>query len=397
MRLGIMLRHIDQHEGGVKVYTRELLRVLIRMNPGHKLFLLFQEDSHVGEYAHAADVDAVVLNGGSRFYWDQVAVPRASKRLGLDVLFNPKYSIPLNAHCKTAWVCHGLDWYVMPQASRAIDRLNHKFLIPRYARKADAVLAVSETTREHVLQYLDVPPDRVHTVYLGLSEVFHLGSRNADAQKLRERLQLPERFVLYCGAVYPPKNFRRLVQAYARVGPEMGVSLVIAGGTNRFLSEDDLHEPERLQLGTWVKRIGWLDNRELPALYQSAEALLLPSLYESVGLPIIEAMACGCPVVTADRYGTKELGQGAAVLVNPDSVDDIAVGIRRVLTDEALRARITEAGRERARDFTWERTAEETLRVLESLVAAPPAGISAPAPKRKPLRAASFSSGLGLF
>ncbi|MET0987342.1 MAG: glycosyltransferase family 1 protein [Steroidobacteraceae bacterium] len=396
-----MLRHIDQHEGGVKVYTRELLRTLIRINPGHKLFLLFREHSHMDEYAHAPNVESVVLNGGSRLFWDQVAVPRAAKRLGLDVLFNPKYSIPLKVHCKTAWVCHGLDWYVMPQASRAIDRLNHKFLIPRYARKADAVLAVSETTREHVLQYLDVAPDRVHTVYLGLSEVFH-HARSANARKWRERLQLPERFVLYCGAVYPPKNFRRLVQAYARVGPAMGVSLVIAGGTNRFLSEDELHEPERLGLGHWVKRVGWLDNRELPALYESAQALLLPSLYESVGLPIIEAMACGCPVVTADRYGTKELGGGAAVLVNPDSVDAIAAGIHRVLTDEALRARITEAGRERARHFTWERTAEETLRVLENLVSAPPAGmtatdISATTPRRKSLRAASFSSGLGLF
>ncbi|MET0658785.1 MAG: glycosyltransferase family 1 protein [Steroidobacteraceae bacterium] len=367
MRLGIMLRHINQHEGGVKVYTRELLRELIRQNPGHELILFFREPAHAETYAHEPGVQSVVLSAGPLLYWDQVAVPQAAKRLELDVLFNPKYSIPLSAHCKTAWVCHGLDWYVMPEASRAIDRLSHKFLVPRYAQKTDALIAVSETTREHALQYLDLPPDRVHTVYPGISEVFHRGAGSISVPELRERLQLPERFVLYCGAVYPPKNFRRLIQAYAKVGPALGVPLVIAGGTNRFLSEDELHEPDRLRLGDWVRRIGWLEHHELPALYQCAAALLLPSLYESVGLPILEAMACGCPVVTADRYGTKELAEGAAVLVNPDSVDDIATGIRRVLTDKELRMRVIEAGRERAQNFTWERTAQHTLRVLESL------------------------------
>jgi glycosyltransferase involved in cell wall biosynthesis len=367
MRIGIMLRHFDQHEGGVKVYTRELLRALIQQNSRHEFVLLFRNAARLGTYANTPGVEEVLLDNRPLLYWDQVCVPQAVKRNGIDVLFNPKYSIPLVARCKTAWVCHGLDWYVMPHASRALDRLNHKFLIPRYAQKTDALIAVSETTREHALQYLSAPPERVHTVYPGLSNSFREARGSVSVAELRARLQLPERFVLYCGAVYPPKNFRRLVQAYAKVGPAAGVSLVIAGGTNRFLSEDELLEPERLNLGDWVRRVGWLANDELPALYQSAAALLLPSLYESVGLPILEAMACGCPVVTADRYGTKELAEGAAVLVNPDSVEDIAAGIRRILTDTELRACLTAAGRERAQSFTWERCARDTMRVLENL------------------------------
>jgi glycosyltransferase involved in cell wall biosynthesis len=369
MRLGIMLRHFDQHDGGVKVYTRELLKAMIALNTRHEMVLLFR-NRQLGTYAegtHAALVHEVLLEGGPILAWDQLKVPDAVRRYGIDVLFNPKYSIPLRARCKTAWVCHGLDWYVMPKMSRWIDRLSHRFLVPQYAAKADAVIAVSETTRQHLMQYLNVPGERAHTVISGLSDAFRTTPTEQQLELTRERYRLPPRFLLYCGAVYPPKNFRRLIQAYARVGPAQGVPLVIAGGSNRFLSEDELYEPERLKIGKWVRWLGWLDNAQLPALYRLADGLLLPSLYESVGMPIMEAMASQCPVLTSNRYGTRELAEGAAILVEPESVDDIAAGIDRLLNDQPLRARLIAAGLERSRAFTWERTAAGVLQVLESL------------------------------
>jgi glycosyltransferase involved in cell wall biosynthesis len=309
----------------------------------------------------------VLLEGGPIVYWDQVKVPRAVRELGIDVLFNPKYSIPLNVDCATAWVCHGLDWYVMPQASRWIDRLNHRLLIPQYAAKSDAVIAVSETTREHVMKYLGVPGERVHTVYSGLSDAFHRPLEQRQLDDTRKRFNLPTRFLLYCGAVYPPKNFTRLIRAYAKVGPARAVPLVIAGGSNRFLSAHELLEPQRQGISDWVHWIGWLDNADLPAVYRLAEGLLLPSLYESVGMPVMEAMASGCPTLTANRYGTLELAEGAALLVDPDSIEDIAAGIVRLLEDQQLRARLRRAGSERAQRFTWQRTAAEVMDVLESL------------------------------
>jgi glycosyltransferase involved in cell wall biosynthesis len=367
MRLGIMLRHFDQHDGGVKVYTRELLNAIITANTRHEIVLLYRNRKRLGTYGIADCVSEVLLEGGPIFYWDQVKVPRAVRSLGIDVLFNPKYSIPLNVRCSTAWVCHGLDWYVMPQASRWIDRLNHRLLIPQYAAKSDAIIAVSETTREHVMKYLDVPGERVHTVYSGLSYAFRQPQDREQLEATRRRFNLPPRFRLYCGAVYPPKNFTRLIRAYAKVGPARGVQLVIAGGSNRFLSAHELLEPQRQGISDWVHWIGWLDNADLPAVYRLAEGLLLPSLYESVGMPVMEAMACGCPTLTANRFGTLELAEGAAVLVDPDSVEDIAAGIVRLLEDQQLRAQLRAAGLKRAEHFTWQRTAAEVMDVLESL------------------------------
>ena len=328
-----MLRHYDQHQGGVRVYTRKLLRAMLDLRSGHEFVLLYRGSSAVGSYRGEPGVEEVALQARTTLGWDQIAVPRAVRRHRVEVLFNPKYSIPLHAGCPSVWVCHGLDWYVMPWASRFVDRLSHRFLVPRYAAKAASIVAVSEITRAHVMHYLKVPPDRVTTVYSGVDDVFRRPPDPVRLEAIRLKYALPPRFVLYAGAIYPPKNFTRLVRAYAKVGPERGVPLVVAGGENRFLSERELLEPEALGITEWVRRPGWIEQEELAGVYALADALLLPSLFESCGLPVLEAMAAGCPVVTADRYGTKELADHAAVLVDPESVDGIADGIRSVLDD----------------------------------------------------------------
>lgn len=366
MRIGVMLRHYDQHGGGVKVYTQRLLRALFDLRSDHEFVLLYRNPSLVGTYRERG-VEEVAIPGRSIFSWDQIAVPKAVRRHGIDLLYNPKYSIPLTAPCPSVWVCHGLDWYVMPWASKRIDRLSHQFLVPRYASRADAIIAVSEITKRHVMQYLRVPEDRVVTVYSGVDDVFRSRPDETRLKNIRAKYSLPDRFVLYAGAIYPPKNFARLIRAYAQVGPERGIPLVVAGGENRFLSEREIQEPNALGISEWVRWPGWVDQEDLAGFYSLADALLLPSLFESCGLPVLESMAAGTPVVTADRYGTRELAEGAAVLVNPESVESIATGIRQALDDSAMRAQLIAAGRERSRDFTWRRCATETLQVLEKV------------------------------
>ena len=368
MRIGVMLRHYDQHGGGVRVYTRALLDHLIREPCGHEFVLFFRNPALLGTY-RAPHVEEVCVDGRSVFTWDQIGLPRALRHHRVDVLFNPKYSVPLSGSYPAVWVCHGLDWYVMPWASRFIDRLSHRFLVPRYAARASAVIAVSEVTREHLLEFLHLSPEHITTVYTGIEDLFRVRLDDDALNAVRSAHRLPQRYVLYAGAVYPPKNFTRLVQAYARVGPSLGISLVIAGGQNRFLSEHELEEPARLRLGDWVKWTGWVDAETLAAFYQMAEALLMPSLFESFGLPIVEAMASGCPVVTSNCYGAREIAADAAVLVDPASVEAIAEGLERLLEDGALRRQLIEKGYRRSSQFTWERCASQTLQVLEKTAA----------------------------
>jgi glycosyltransferase involved in cell wall biosynthesis len=396
VRIGVMLRHYDQHGGGVRVYTRKLLQALLNLRTGHDFVFFFRNPASLGNYASHAEVEEVALSAPTVLLWDQVAVPLAVRRYNIDLLFNPKYSIALAVPCATAWTCHGLDWYVMPWASKFIDRMSHRYLVPRYAAKADTIISVSEITRQHVMEYLEVEPERVTTVYSGMGEAYRPAQDPGFLESIRQKYKLPDRFFLYAGAIYPPKNFARLVQAFAQVGPARGIHLVVAGGENRFLSDWELREPERLGILEWVRWPGWIEGeKDLAALYAMAEALLLPSLFEACPLPILEAMASACPIVTADRYGTKEMAGDAGLLVNPESVDSIAAGMTRVIEDSALRERLVRAGMERAALFSWPRCAQETLRVLEQARERHLSGrrvrratIAAPMKKRRPVVAA---------
>jgi glycosyltransferase involved in cell wall biosynthesis len=368
MKIGIMLRHYNQHGGGVWEYTRKLLCQLLALDTPHEFVLFYRDPQLVGTYAKPHGVREIALKAPSTFLWDQVAVWQAAKRERLDLLFNPKYALPLLVSCGTVFVCHGLDWYVMPQWSRWHDRLSHRYLIPRYAHKADAIIAVSYVTKQHVIDYLQVPAPRIHAVYHGVDAVFQRPIPQAWRMDVRRRYQLPERFFLYCGHIYPPKNFGRLLHAYARVGPPRGIALVVAG-QHLSLCQDEWAMIDRLGLTSWVVRPGWIPHDTLPAFYAMAEALVLPSLYESFGIPLLEAMSSGCPVVTANRYGPPELVGDAGILVNPDEVDSIAEGMDRAVTDQALRQWLVERGRERVRRFSWQTCAKETLQVLETVLA----------------------------
>lgn len=364
MKIGVMLRHLDQHGGGALVYTQNLLGRLLAMDTANEYVLVYRNAKWIGTYGDGERIREVAAPAPSALIWDQLVVPRVMAREGVDLIFNPKFSLPLLSAIKGVWVCHGLDWYVMPWGSKWVDRLSHRFLIPRYAQKSEHIIAVSETARQHVIEYLGVDEDRVHTVYLGVDEAFGEQMDLSKLQATRKAYGLPDRFFLYCGQIYPPKNFGRLIKAYAKVGPELGVSLVVAG-THTWGSEHEVALIDQLGLNDWVRRLGWVDRETLPALYAQAEALVLPSLYESFGVPILEAMASGTPVVTANRYGTAELAQDAAVLVDPEDVESIAYGMRRVIKEETLRRQITAAGYRRVKDFAWERCARETLNVLE--------------------------------
>jgi glycosyltransferase involved in cell wall biosynthesis len=359
-----MLRHYDQHGGGVKNCTHYLLRELFNLNSEHEFILIYRDPRHIGTYSNGKNVREVAFRSPSIFLWDQIAVRWAEKREKIDLIFNPKYSIPITAGCRTVFVAHGFYWYLMPWGSKWVDRLSHRYLVPRYAKKSDAIISVSNTTKETIIKYLDIDPDKVHTVYLGVHEAFLDRVSDDKREEVRRQYGLPDRFFLYCGQIYPPKNFGRLLKAYASVGPKRGIYLVVAG-EHRWLCQEELKLIDTLGLKPWVMKVGWVDHHELPGFYHLAESLLLPSLYEACPSPILEAMACGCPIVTANRYGTRELAGDAAVLVDPEDVASIEEGMVRVLDDGDFRDRLTQAGFARVQSFSWEKCARETMRVLE--------------------------------
>jgi glycosyltransferase involved in cell wall biosynthesis len=239
-------------------------------------------------------------------------------------------------------------------------------LFPRYVRAADGIIAVSETARQDLIRFLGVEATRITTVHHGVDEIFRKEPGSDDLARVKRRYGLPDRYLLYCGQIYPPKNFGRLIRSFADVGPSLDLSLVVAG-SRTWLSKNEVDEVERLGLEHRVLRLGWVPRQDLPALYSLAEALVMPSLYESFGLPLLEAMCAGCPVLTSNRRGPREVVDDAAVLVEPEDLDSISEGMRRVVEDGKLRDDLISRGRRRAATFSWKRCASQTLQALENL------------------------------
>lgn len=236
-------------------------------------------------------------------------------------------------------------------------------VLPRAARAADAVITLSHASKADIVEGLRIPAERVSVIPPGVHPSFTPPSPgSAHAAEVRRRYGLGGDFVLDVGSVEPRKNLPRLIAAIERLRgqPATADIMLVHAGPEGWLSNGVTAAPG-------VHFLGHVPREDLAALYGLARVCAYPSLWEGFGLPVAEAMACGCPVVTSNVSSLPEVAEGAAVLVDPGSVEAIAAGIARLWTDEPLRADLARRGRERARNFTWERTAHATAAVYDAV------------------------------
>lgn len=365
MRIGLMLRHIDEG-GGPGEYTRNLLPKLLALDQRNEYYLLYANDRHVRDYEPFPNSQSIVLPSTSRALWDQIMVPRQAQRLGLDVVFNLKHTVPIMCSCARAFVLHGADWFVYPQNYYLFDRLYHSLSMSFYLRKATRIVCVSDDTKTEAITRLGLSPDKLVVIHPGVSPDFERIEDPAKLANVRRKYRLPERFCLFVSRIYPMKNLGGIISAYAKLRGCIPQKLVIAGKPS-FKAERDLKLIAHYSLERDVILTGWIDRADFPALYSLADVFLLPSFYEGFGIPLIEAMACGCPVVTSTKGSCPEVVGDAGLLVDPYEPDSIAQAILRILEDPALAVELRARGPERAKRFTWEACAQKTLAMLESL------------------------------
>ncbi len=294
-------------------------------------------------------------------WWHQTGVERAARRAGADILHLPAALGPVRGPLPSVVTIHDLRVLHAPQEFRVWFRHYARVVIPRLARRADRVITVSETTRRDVIEYLKLPEDRVVTVPNGVTLSGHPSA-------LRE-YHLPSRYVLAVGTLEPRKNLVRLFDAVRLLAERPGtrdIALVHAGGYG-WLAREIVRAARTPALQGRVRLLGRVTQEDLAGLYGHARLLAYPSLAEGFGLPVLEAMASGCPVVTSDRSSLPEVAGDAAVFVDPESVEAIVEGIRRVWEDDVLAADLTARGRARARLFSWQRAARLTADVYASV------------------------------
>lgn len=310
------------------------------------------------------------INPRVRIPWEQLLAPLLLRWNGAHLFHGTLNVAPLACSVPSIVTIHDLAFIRFPGTFRSYNRTYLDFATRISARRATRILAVSEHTRREVVGLLGVPPERV-VVTPNAARAHFRPPDPAALAAFRTQRSLPERFVLYVGTLEPRKNLTTLLEAYSRIAQEHRVPLLVGGGKG-WMYAPVFERLETLGLRDQVHFVGYIEEQELPLWYAAATLFVFPSLYEGFGMPPLEAMACGTPVVTSNRSSLPEVVGDAGLMVSPTDVDALATAIARLLTDAALREVLRERGLERARLFSWRVTAERTLAVYNEI------GLTAP-------------------
>ncbi len=360
--------------GGIGRYTRELLRALNRVDAvnAYALFYASRSPRHtlpvLGANYHvkALPFHDIWL---ARF-WGRARVPAPVEWITgpVDVYHSPDFTLPpTSPRTRTLLTVHDLS-FVRDSGSAAPGLLTYlNDVVPRSVKRADHVLADSQATRADLIELYGTPADKISVLYCGVEETFAPVTDPAALAAARARYRLGSApFILAVSTLQPRKNYVRLLEAVAQMA-DRDVRLVLAGGKG-WLYDSIFAAVERLGLQERVSFAGFVDDADLPALYSAARVLAYPSLYEGFGLPMLEAMACGTPVVASTASCLPEVAGDAALLVDPYDVAALAGALTRAHTDEALRADLIARGRRRAGQFRWDDAARQLVGLYRLIV-----------------------------
>jgi glycosyltransferase involved in cell wall biosynthesis len=356
VRIAIDARKL--HDFGIGTYIRNLVRQLARLDTETEYVLLCQERDYAIAAALGPNFRAVIDNSPAYSLREQISIPIALRRERVDIFHAPHYVLPVLTNCRSVVTIHDCIHLMFPQylPSRAAYGYA-RASIWSAARKSNRILTVSESSKRDILRFFDVRPEKIVVIYNAIDDRFREQPPEEEVTRVRERFQLHGDFVMYAGNVKPHKNLERLIEAFhlVRLGGLDEAKLVIIGDEVSKYAELR-RAVHRHNLHKYVRFLGFMSDETLAVLYRLAAVFVFPSLYEGFGLPPLEAMASGAPVVTSNVSSLPEVAGDAAILVDPYDPQSIADGLRLLLTDPVMRQTLRERGLQRAAEFSWERS-----------------------------------------
>lgn len=369
MRVGLDARALASPiRSGVEQYVINLTRALATLETAPEIVAYVDRPLPKGEPTAIGDSGPVRIELlEARRGWLRAALPWRLWREGADLVHLPSTILPPLLPCPAVVTVHDLAWAKYPDTYSRDDLRMQTQVVPKSVRRAAHVIAVSESTARDVEEILGIDPAKVTAIPLGVSPAYSPGGPRLAGDEFPGAERLSQGYILHAaGSMHPRKNTARLLEAYALLRTETEAPpLVIAGGTDTRWGRATVEAARAQQLGDAVLFSGQLEEHLLSRLYRSALLTVYPSLYEGFGLPILEGMASGVPVITSNRSSMAEVAGEAAWLIDPEDAGEIAAAMRQLLQDEGRRAELVRRGRERSQAFTWERTARETVEIYE--------------------------------
>lgn len=382
MRIGIDARFITHpQKGGFKTYTENLISALAEVDKENSYFLYLDrypdDQAKLPQQANFAYRVVPGENPAFGMPWrEQIGLPRFAVKDRLDLLHSPCLTAPLRLKCASIVTIHDMIWLSSRYTAKASVPLKRKLMnwyylrIPQLAAKKSAlVLTVSQASKDRIIQELGIPANKILITYEGANPIYRPMSDVEQTNRVRAKYNLPSDYILGIGSADPRKNISTLIQAYAHLPDDLKATYqLIIVWTHPLMADNLMRQVEDLGMREHVYFLKHVPDEDLVMLYNCASAFVFPSLEEGFGLPLLEAMACGTPVVAADNSSIPEIVQDAAILVEARDPQKIAQGIRKILSDAEIKTELTCKGLKRAADFSWRDCARDTIEAFLQVV-----------------------------
>ncbi|MCX7927857.1 MAG: glycosyltransferase family 4 protein [Candidatus Omnitrophica bacterium] len=355
---------------GIERVASCLLQYLVRVDKAREYLLFVGSKNYCKDFLpdKVLVVECPLLKGNiyARHTWEQLELPFLIKKYDCDLLFNPANTSPWLVAHKSILLLYDVSFLINPSWFSRKFFLLYNTLIPPIARKAKRIITISENSKRDIVKYLKINPSKVSVVYLAPSELFCQEKKVLVDEDI-DNLNIKKPFILFVGSLAPRKNLKGLIEAFCLLKKEKRIahSLLIVGARNiNFpLKEKNIDAG----ISRDIQFLGYLPDIEIKKLYLKADLFVYPSFYEGFGLPPLEAMSCGCPVVVSNTSCFPEIYADAAYYVDPYKPQSIAEGILKVLIDKELSANLVKKGLERVKLFSWEKAAEDTIKILDEI------------------------------
>lgn len=364
---------MNSHFSGVQYYMEHLLNALDNSEHHPLSIEALLSKSYTGKLTKSArlrlayPVDTVSRT--KRVLWENMVLPFRLRKEKEIVYHSLAYVLPLICPCKSIVTIHDLIALQYPGLCQKESAAYFGYMLPRTITRANKIIAVSQKVKSDILNSFDIDPEKVSVIYHGVDPAFKKVTDNTLLEETRREYRLPGKFILFVGNLEPKKNIYRILEAFAILKKSRAIehSMVFAGKKGWKMNDLDRAIAAH-GLEECVHITGYVEKAHLPALYSLADVFVFPSLYEGFGLPVVEAMACGTPALISNAGALPEIGGDACVQADPYDVSSIAEAMYSLLSDAPLRERCAREGLSRAGLFSWEKTAQETMKVYQSLI-----------------------------
>jgi len=367
-RIGIDARTLNV-KGGSKTYADNLLSFYKNKSK----YVLFTRVYRKDLFCHKIKLNQ--QNPVLKTIWEFLILPFLIKKYKIEIFHGLKGFIPPFASCQKIVTVNDLAAFVYPRTSKFPDIIYWRYLIPFYIKKADHIIAISNATKKDIIKYLNISPSKITTIYLGYSKsLFFKKNRNLSYREVRSYLRKKQikikrigekQIILSVNTIQPRKNISRLIKSFEKIASCNDNAILLLAGKIGWKYEKIIRTYESSNYKDKIFFLGFVPDNILSSLYNISSVLVYPSFYEGFGLPIIEAQACGCPVITSNVSSMPEIAGKAAILVNPQSEKEIADAINTIIKDNKLRKKLIKVGFENAQKFSWKKCAQETKRLYK--------------------------------